>query len=505
MLTLLVSLFAISGCAVNPVTGKKELTLYSTEDEIAIGREHYFTAQQSSGGLYKVDAALTEYVASVGHRMTTVSDRVLPYEFVVLNDSSPNAWALPGGKIGINRGLLVELDNEAELAAVLGHEIVHTAARHGAHAKGLDLIMEGVLLGAALLGKNLQYSDYIIGGGQVAFHLTRRKYGRDDEREADYYAMKYMHAAGYDTAAAVTLQEKFTVLSKNRDSNWLVGLFASHPPSTERVDANRRALMEFPAGGELGRSSYQEQVGYLRTRQDAYDKSDRARQLLDKGNSEVALALINAAIEEEPREPLFYGVKGDVLAYQQRHRDAVREYDGALERDSGYFRYYLGRGLSLHQLGEREQARVALEQSNRLLETAQATYALGAIYLADGNRTRAKSFFQTASQARGGIGEAARAAFLELDIPDRPGYYVKADVFLEEDGQIVLEVRNSTGYDLHDVMVRIIVEIEDEEMYRRVPVGRLAGYALKAVSSGLRTEAEEIFFQVAVLQAEISH
>ena len=140
------SLFAVSGCAVNPVTGKKELALYSTEDEIAIGREHYFTAQQSSGGLYKVDTALTGYVARVGRRIAAVSDRPLPYEFVVLNDSSPNAWALPGGKIGINRGLLVELDNEAELAAVLGHEIVHAAARHGAHAKGLHLIMEGAML-----------------------------------------------------------------------------------------------------------------------------------------------------------------------------------------------------------------------------------------------------------------------------------------------------------------------------------------------------------------------
>ena len=73
----------------------------------ALGREHYFTAQQSSGGLYKVDTALTEYVAKVGRRIAAVGDRPLPYEFVVLNDSSPNTWALPGGKIGINRGLLV--------------------------------------------------------------------------------------------------------------------------------------------------------------------------------------------------------------------------------------------------------------------------------------------------------------------------------------------------------------------------------------------------------------
>ena len=232
---------------------------------------------------------------------------------------------------------------------------------------------------------------------------------------------------------------------------------------------------------------------------------DRARQLLNEGNSEVALVLVIAAIEEEPLEPLFYGIKGDILAYQQHYREAVREYDAALERDLDYFRHYLGRGLSLYQIGEREQARVALEHSNRLLENAQASYTLGVIELADGNRARAKSIFQTASQARGGIGDAARAAFLELDIPDRPGYYVETGVFLEEDGQIVVEVRNSTGYDLSNVMVRIIIEIDDEEMYRRVPVERLAGNALKAVTTGLRTEDEEIHFQVDVLQAELSH
>jgi hypothetical protein len=78
---------------------------------------------------------LTPYVNEVGQKLAAVSKRKLPYEFVVLNSSVPNAWALPGGKIAVNRGLLTELKNEAELAAVLGHEIVHAAARHGAKAQ----------------------------------------------------------------------------------------------------------------------------------------------------------------------------------------------------------------------------------------------------------------------------------------------------------------------------------------------------------------------------------
>ena len=118
-----------TGCAVNPVTGKNELSIISESQELAIGAQQYGPSQQSQGGIYSVDLALTDYVNEVGQRLAAVSDRKLPYEFIVLNDSVPNAWALPGGKIAINRGLLMPLDSEADLAAVLRHEIVHAAAR----------------------------------------------------------------------------------------------------------------------------------------------------------------------------------------------------------------------------------------------------------------------------------------------------------------------------------------------------------------------------------------
>ena len=121
----------LTGCVINPVTGDRELALVSAEQEIAIGEQQYEPSQQMQGGEYTLDPELTSYVAGVGQKLAAVSDRQLPYEFVVLNSSVPNAWALPGGKIAVNRGLLTELDSEAELAAVLGHEIVHAAARHG--------------------------------------------------------------------------------------------------------------------------------------------------------------------------------------------------------------------------------------------------------------------------------------------------------------------------------------------------------------------------------------
>ena len=97
-----------------------------------MGSQNYGPARQSQGGDYFIDPELTAYVQSVGNKLAAVSDRKLPYEYTVLNDSVPNAWAMPGGKIAFNRGLLYELNSEAELAAVMGHEMVHAAARHGA-------------------------------------------------------------------------------------------------------------------------------------------------------------------------------------------------------------------------------------------------------------------------------------------------------------------------------------------------------------------------------------
>jgi len=101
-----------------------------------------------------VDPELTRYVAGVGARLAAQSPVDLPYEFVVLNNSVPNAWALPGGKIAINRGLLTELESEAELAAVLGHEVVHAAARHTARQISRGMLLQGLVVATAVASKS---------------------------------------------------------------------------------------------------------------------------------------------------------------------------------------------------------------------------------------------------------------------------------------------------------------------------------------------------------------
>ena len=157
--TLYFILLWLAGCAVNPVTGKNELSLVSEQQELAIGAQQYDPARQSQGGDYNADPALAAYVSEVGQKLARVSDRKLPYEFKVLNNSVPNAWALPGGKISINRGLLTELKSEAELAAVLGHEIVHAAARHGAQSMSKSMLLQVGVAGAAIATQGTNYAD----------------------------------------------------------------------------------------------------------------------------------------------------------------------------------------------------------------------------------------------------------------------------------------------------------------------------------------------------------
>ena len=500
-LLLTLTACALSACAVNPVTKETDLWLITEKGEISRGTQSYLPLQQAGGGTYTVDPTLTDYVAGVGQKIAAVSDRPLPYEFVVLNSSVPNAWALPGGKIAITRGLLVELDNEAELAAVLGHEVVHAAARHGAKALQRGMISSlALLVGVAVLAQDASSLNYILGAGIIGSHLIQRQYGRDAEREADYYGTKYMHAAGYDSTAVVTLQEKFVALSKGRKTSWLDGLFASHPPSPERVENNREALKDFPPGQERGEDRYAERLQYVKARKEAYTDADQARKLLKK-NPADALKTIERALEREPNEPQFYGIKGQILERQGQYHAAVRAYDEALARDETYYEHYLGRGLAYVNLKRTGNARQDFERSLEILPTAVASFALGGLVLDDGDREQAKRLFRAASRSRGDIGRKAREAFIKLDVVDLPGRYVTAKPFVRN-GRMVLKVTNTTGVDLRNVRMDIQGTINGTPIRPQVRhLSHLAAMSFRVVETGVAFWKDKVEIDARILQA----
>ncbi len=464
-LVLMSAVLMLVGCVVNPVTGQREIALVSTSQEIAIGQEQYAPAQQMQGGSYNTDPVLSAYVNGVGQKLATASGVELPYEFVVLNNGVPNAWALPGGKIAVNRGLLTALRNEAELAAVLGHEVAHAAARHGAKRMERGLLAQAVLVGAAIGTAGKEYAQGVVGGAQLAAGLINQKYSRDAEREADYYGTQFMVGAGYDPYGAVTLQEMFVKLAGDRESNWMDGLFASHPASQERLSNNRMLLTQLRAqgatGGVLGQPEYAKAMAGLREAEPAFAAYDEARELYDDGDYEAALAKVNAALAITSREAIFHGLRGAIRYKQARYEDAVTNFDRAIERDSGYFLYYLSRGLTLAKQQQNSRAKADLNQSVRLLPTATAYQALGQLAESEGDLTAAKEYYALAGQGQGAEGQAARLSLTRLELPEQPAKYIEARVGLDGSGRYVLQVANMAGLAVQEVLVRVELQMPD--------------------------------------------
>lgn len=420
---LLSSLLAIStlawsltGCVVNPVTGKSQVSLMSPEQEIASGAQNYVPAQQSQGGQYVVDPGLTAYVQQVGKKLAVVSDRPnLPYEFVVLNNDVPNAWAMPGGKLAINRGLLVYLEDEAQLAAVMGHEIVHAAARHGAQQQTQNVLMgAGVLLaGIAIAEKKPEYGALGVGALAVGSQAWQAKYGRDHELQSDEVGMKYMAKAGYDAQAAVELQEIFVKLSEGKNAGFIEGLFASHPPSQERVRKNRQNAAKYP-GGVRNKEAFQRAMAQVTKDKQAYANYQKAQKLAGEKKYIDALSYVDQSIAQQPKENLFWEMKGQLLLQQDKTSEAVTALDRAVQANPQYFKPYVFRGIAYNQLGKNDMAEKDLLTSQRYLPTQIAAYYLGEVSLAKGNRSQAAQYYQQAAQGGGDIGAAANAKLGKL-------------------------------------------------------------------------------------------
>lgn len=417
LITVLALALALSACGTNPVTGERELRLISEQDEIEMGRNNYVPTLQAQGGRYYRDQALDDYVSDVSQSLADVSDRPdLPYEFTVINSGVPNAWAMPGGKIAINRGLLLELDDEAQLAAVMGHEIVHSAARHGAQRMQRGMLVNigvaGIGLGAVL--SDNRYAPLIMGGAAIGSQIAMARYSRSHELEADYFGTRYMIEAGYDPQAAVELQKVFVRLSEGQRSDFISGLFQSHPPSQERVEKNQETAREYGQNGRLGRDRYQEMIAGLKEDKDAYEHYDEARRARRDENQEKALELVNRAIAQVEDEAAFYNLRGDIRREQDETDRAMADHNRAVDLYPEMFRYTLSRGLLHRELENWPQAESDLKASLDSVETSIGYLGLGDAVQAQGRRDEARSHYQKAAQDQGEIGDMARRRLDDL-------------------------------------------------------------------------------------------
>jgi len=452
---LVLTFLFLTGCAVNPVTGKTEFMMVSTAQEIEMGKQNYAPMQQSQGGSYDVDPALTSYVQRVGSRVAAQSGVSLPYQFVVLNNSVPNAWALPGGKIAINRGLLTELNSEAELASVLGHEAVHAAARHTAKQISRSQIMQVGVAATAIATSDSDYGNLVAGGANLAAQMTLSKYGRSAELESDFYGMQYMSKAGYDPQGAVALQQTFVRLSEGRQSDWLTGLFASHPPSRGRVQANIATAATLPKGGEQGVEAFQAVMRKTMSTIPAYETYDEGRKALSEKKIDEALGLANKALGLYNEEAHFHALRGDVRLAADKYDMAITNYDRAINRRDSFFYYYLQRGIANKELGHADRAVTDLERSLELLPTAPAHFALGGIAEDRGDLQAAIEHYKVVAKAGGDYGKAATAVLAKLELPTNPGAYIARGCDADSTGNLIVSVRNDTSVQITGVQVAV--------------------------------------------------
>lgn len=389
---------AVYACAVNPVTGKSELALvsFTPEEEIALGAEAYGPAVQQQGGFYR-DKALEAYVQGVGMRLARVSHRPnLDYRYRVLNSSVPNAFALPGGFIVINRGLLVGLKNEAEMAAVLGHETGHVTAKHSLAGYQRALATNVVLAGVSVAAGGTMGVMELSG---ITASLVNNGFSREQEREADWLGIDYMVKAGYNPEGAVQLQEYFySQLEGGKNPMFVEGLFRTHPFSKERMD-NARAHIAKRYAGMTGNPNYTfnesiflQKTARLREVQKAYDMADEGDKLLKEKRYGEALAKYQAAAAREPDQAPFPSSIGRVQLIRKEYAAAESAIQRAIRLDDEFFEPHLLLGALRYQETDYRGAIPELSRSMDLLPTKQAAAILSKSYEAIGDRENAQKY-----------------------------------------------------------------------------------------------------------------
>ena len=455
VVAILVTTLAIQSCSVNPVTGKTELSLMSQQQEIALGSKNYAPSRQSQGGDYYIDPSLQAYVANIGRKLAAVSDQPnLPYEFVVLNNAVPNAWALPGGKIAINRGLLVYLEDESQLAAVLAHEIVHAAARHGASQMSRGMLVNLGMTAVTIGTQNQQGAEIYGLASQLGAATWMAKYGRNDELESDFYGMDYMAKAGYAPQGAVELQQTFVKLSEGKQTDFLSGLFASHPPSSQRVEANRTKATTLPEGKRY-RQRYQSAIAQLQKDAPAYQAQQDAMAALDQKQPRLAISELDKAVALQPKEASFWLLRGRSWQQLQQPDNADKAYTTAITKNPNYFGAYLARGILRYEQDKKSLGLVDINRSYELLPTAQASYYLGEAAVEAEQYEQAVAYFEQARQAGGKLQKQAEQQLVTLKLRLQPESFIGASGSINSRGYLQISLVNHSPVAMNQIQLRV--------------------------------------------------
>src|SRR5262245_55694556 len=356
-----------AGCATNPVTGQSELMLLSEEEELNLGKEAFSELAWQQGGPLKTDPATQAYLDGIVRKLHQVSHRSnLPVDFTLESASEPNAWAIPG-HTAMNRGLLQYLENEAQFAFVMGHEMGHVAARHTAARQSRATLGNaglGVLGAAADVAGLGTVGGLAVGAAGAGTQLLLLSYDRGQELQADQLGVLYMARAGYDPNEAVRAHETLNraidaymanLGQKRGDPSAMSQILSTHPRHEQRVSEIQAYIKTLPAsevriqGDGRFAERWLRQTESVRRLGPAYARYDRSLQAFS-GAAQAAQQnqdnVVRQKIGESQREieaavqladqAQFATLQGYLLAVQGRRGDARSAFNRAVSLYPGY-------------------------------------------------------------------------------------------------------------------------------------------------------------------------
>ena len=335
---------------VNPVTGKTERSVMSEADEIAEGRKAHAQVLQEYGVIK--NPAVQNFVNDVGQRLAKQSQRAnLQWTFTALDSPEINAFALPGGYVYITRGLMVYLESEADLAGVIGHEIGHVTARHGAQRATRQQNAGLGVLAASVLGAVLEARG-MGGAGQMASDISQTaaagyvsRYGREQELQADGLGAEYLTRISFDPRNMIDVinvlknQERFaadTAKAQGRPAPEQNSWLASHPSNDQRLDTITRLAAQYKAGTayiDEGRARYQQILEGMAFGESADQGLTRGRNFYHAGLGFALTAAEGWRIQNEADQITLMNGAGDAgLIVKMAPPDAGKTHDEIIKK-----------------------------------------------------------------------------------------------------------------------------------------------------------------------------
>ena len=367
-LPLLLVILGLTGCQ-NPINDPIDSVVQIVTDpkiEMLKGQRQYPFALARSGGDLVGFPVTTAYLNGLIQRLAHITNSPFPWEIRLINDASVNAWALPGGKMGVNYGLIQAAETEAELVSVLSHEMAHSIELHGTGRETFSALVgfaaQLIEIGISEPGTQTR-SNKLVGLGQ---NILMGQYSQANELEADRLGIELMVRAGFDPKGAVGMQEKLAKLGSSGNSI-AQKLLGTHPISSERMRLVRAEVVKYSNLAQTENADLGKAKNEINRAKTSLDSITEARIFGAKKQFSEAIRLVNQALATLSGEPSFLRLKAELLVANQKPMQAIGTAKKAIKIDPSNPINELLLGYCYDSAGELANASAARNRAKKLI------------------------------------------------------------------------------------------------------------------------------------------